>query len=329
MKKLVSIIIPYRDESLGQMRRVLSSVNNQVGISLDLVEVILICDGGTNVNAEHLFDEFDHLEGRFYRYEDSLGPGVARQIGMDMATGKYYMFMDADDQLQYTEALYDFFTAVKNGDHQMIVGRYVEEVRHEDGSFTYREHAQKDWQSSVAKWFNREYLASLSMTWREDLRIYEDCYFVGVCCAAATDIQYLDSAAYLWMWNDQALSRVDDGHEYWSQLDQWAKANRYMLEKVQAVNPDHVASAVANYFAETYLRMQRYPAADPNAFQIEHEKLLHEFAGFWPKVSTLLSGRIDKMIQTRPEFHGLLKTDLMAYMVKQLDHLQASVGGAK
>ncbi|MCO6184477.1 glycosyltransferase [Leuconostoc fallax] len=46
MRKLVSIIIPYYNENESQLAIALSSINNQIGVDFNDVEVILVGDGG-------------------------------------------------------------------------------------------------------------------------------------------------------------------------------------------------------------------------------------------------------------------------------------------
>ncbi|MCH5461329.1 glycosyltransferase family 2 protein [Lactobacillus sp. LC28-10] len=319
MSKLVSIIIPYHNETLNQLRRVLSSINNQTGIDFTQVEVILIGDGAEAIDGDALFEEFENLDARYYGYEDSLGAGVARQVGMDISSGDYYMFVDADDELQNTQALWSFFNAVKAGDHQVIIARYVEEIRDADGTYQYVTHPEHNWQTVAAKWFNRKYISSLSLTWREDLQFNEDTYFVGLACAMATDISYLDKVVYIWLWHEDAIKRALAG-----QLDQWVEVNRYLLEKIRDQRPEQLVPRAVAYFADIYLRAQRFPAADQETFQREHAQLVREFASIWPNVSALVGNQIDHLLATEPAYKGLTKASLMAFLVDQIKLLQVA-----
>lgn len=74
---------------------VLSSINNQIGINFDQIEVILVCDGGYKLKSMLVFDIFDNINIRYYYNSQSKGPGFSRQFVMDKALGQDYMFMDA------------------------------------------------------------------------------------------------------------------------------------------------------------------------------------------------------------------------------------------
>jgi glycosyltransferase involved in cell wall biosynthesis len=57
----------------------------------------LIIDGSTD-DTSNLIDEFVHYDHRFTSYKiQNLGPGFARNLGIDKAKGKYVTFMDHDD----------------------------------------------------------------------------------------------------------------------------------------------------------------------------------------------------------------------------------------
>ncbi|MET3358595.1 UNVERIFIED_ORG: hypothetical protein ABIC58_001993 [Leuconostoc holzapfelii] len=78
MRKLVSIIVPYKNESESQFSVVLSSINDQVGIEFSQVEVKLICDGGYKLKDIYIFNIFDNIKIKYYYNRQSKGPGFSR-----------------------------------------------------------------------------------------------------------------------------------------------------------------------------------------------------------------------------------------------------------
>lgn len=102
----VSIIIPlYNAEST--VRDCLSSVMAQ---TLDGIEVILVDDhsqDGCLAAAQQLLMSGD-LAWESLSLPANAGPGVARNAGMERASGKYIAFVDADDRLdpRYCERLW-------------------------------------------------------------------------------------------------------------------------------------------------------------------------------------------------------------------------------
>ena len=94
--KLVSIIIPvYNAEQY--IRKCIDSVLSQ---TYSLVEIILIEDGSTDGSAA-ICDEYGRKDARVkIIHKLNEGVSVARNVGIEHATGDYVTFLDADDLMQ-------------------------------------------------------------------------------------------------------------------------------------------------------------------------------------------------------------------------------------
>src|SRR5690242_10326526 len=91
----VSVVVPvYNVEEY--LLDTLTSLLNQ---TLDDVEIILIDDGSTD-NSETIIRSFleDH-DSIVYVKQENAGPGQARNVGIELARGKYISFVDSDDLL--------------------------------------------------------------------------------------------------------------------------------------------------------------------------------------------------------------------------------------
>lgn len=92
----ISVIIPiYNGEKY--LERCLDSILSQNGVE---VEVICIDDG----SADRTADILDKYEKRYFcvtaiRNENNKGVGYSRNKGMELASGRYIQFVDADDYL--------------------------------------------------------------------------------------------------------------------------------------------------------------------------------------------------------------------------------------
>ena len=83
-----SIIIPAHNEE-NTIRKALESIKNQ---SYTKYELIVVCDNCTDKTKEIALEYTDKvIEGNFGN------DGMARNAGLDVATGKWILFMDADD----------------------------------------------------------------------------------------------------------------------------------------------------------------------------------------------------------------------------------------
>lgn len=101
----ISIIIPiYGVERY--LNRCIDSVLNQTYYNL---EVILVDDGSPD-NCPQICDEYSRKDSRIkVIHKKNAGLGFARNSGLDIATGEYIAFVDADDYIATNmyEVLYD------------------------------------------------------------------------------------------------------------------------------------------------------------------------------------------------------------------------------
>lgn len=94
MSELVSIIIPYHN---GQdyIEECLASVYNQ---SYKNIEAIAVNDGSPHTFLEELQkDKYPSLK---LHLQQNQGPSVARNRGVELASGKYILFLDCDDTIE-------------------------------------------------------------------------------------------------------------------------------------------------------------------------------------------------------------------------------------
>ena len=89
----VSVIIPvYNVEDY--LRQCLDSVINQ---TLKDIEIICVDDGSTDKSLE-ILHEYEKKDSRItVLTQKNQYAGVARNVGMSVATGKYFVFLDSDD----------------------------------------------------------------------------------------------------------------------------------------------------------------------------------------------------------------------------------------
>lgn len=101
----VSVIVPvYNVEKY--LRKCLDSLVNQ---TFSDYEVILVNDGSTD-NSQNIIDEYASKYPCIKALKkDNGGMSSARNVGLDVATGDYYAFVDSDDfvELDFLEKMYN------------------------------------------------------------------------------------------------------------------------------------------------------------------------------------------------------------------------------
>ena len=97
----VSVIIPvYKAE-----RFLDECLNSVIGQDYPALEIILVDDGSPDSCPEmcdRYAEAYDYIKTI---HQSNAGPGMARNAGMDAATGKYVAFVDSDDRLDGASAI--------------------------------------------------------------------------------------------------------------------------------------------------------------------------------------------------------------------------------
>jgi len=127
----VSIILPAYNAQ-NTIKRTLSSIAMQQDI--DEIETIIADDCSDHPEVyDHIAAEFSHMMRiRVVHMKKNGGPGAARQVGYDHSSGKYIMWMDADDTLVSADAILTLKNVMIQRDMDCVYGRFLEQ--NENGS---------------------------------------------------------------------------------------------------------------------------------------------------------------------------------------------------
>lgn len=116
----ISVIIPiYNVERF--LRQSVDSVLNQTYKNLE----IILVDDGTKDSSDKICDEYSKIDNRIkVIHKENGGLSTARNAGLDIATGKYVMFLDADDFFEPNscEVLYN---EIEKRQADFVVGNYI------------------------------------------------------------------------------------------------------------------------------------------------------------------------------------------------------------
>lgn len=117
MADLVTVVVPvYNVEEY--LEACLDSIIAQSYYNL---EVILVDDGSTDISGK-ICDQYAKKDGRIIvLHQKNAGVSVARNRGIDVASGRYIMFVDADDLL-LSESVECLLEILKNSDAECAMG---------------------------------------------------------------------------------------------------------------------------------------------------------------------------------------------------------------
>ncbi|MDJ8944478.1 glycosyltransferase family 2 protein [Clostridium perfringens] len=124
-KPKVSAIVPvYNVEKY--LHRCVNSLINQ---TLRDIEIILVDDGSPD-NSPKICDEYKNKDIRIkVIHKENAGLGLARNSGLDKATGEYVAFIDSDDFIEET-AFENMYNAAKQQQADMCMAGYYKYNTH-------------------------------------------------------------------------------------------------------------------------------------------------------------------------------------------------------
>ncbi|HWB66487.1 MAG TPA: glycosyltransferase family 2 protein [Mycobacteriales bacterium] len=124
----VSVVIPAYNPGANLDAGLRSALDQT--LAADRYEVVVVDDGSTDGTAEWLDRQAAASGGRLvvHRIPPSGWPGRPRNVGVDLASGRYIQFLDADDAL-HPQALARLLAAADSSDADVVVGKLASDFR--------------------------------------------------------------------------------------------------------------------------------------------------------------------------------------------------------
>lgn len=206
MHTFLSIVIPRFKETPKDIFPLLSSISNQVGIDFDDLEILVCNDGGgAGELPEQFLENFSNLSIKQINMQENRGPGIARQTGIDNATGQYLMFCDADDILHNVGVLGAMMQEAEKYAPDILATSWLEEVL-VGGEYRYVTHSHENtWMHG--KFLRRQYLLQNNIRHHEQLRVHEDSYLLSLTSAFTNRSRYMDITSYVWKYGPNSITR--------------------------------------------------------------------------------------------------------------------------
>ena len=115
MEEKLSVIVPIFNKE-KYLKKCINSITNQTYTNLD---ILLINDGSTD-SSEQICNEYAACDKRIRVIStENRGAAIARNSGIELAAGKYFSFIDADDFINdtYYETMID---SIKTNDAEIV-----------------------------------------------------------------------------------------------------------------------------------------------------------------------------------------------------------------
>jgi glycosyltransferase involved in cell wall biosynthesis len=202
MNNEIDIIIPAY-QAHETIHKSLSSILTQT--IANLCQITIVNDGGGDY-GEVIENFKNYLNVCEIGYDINLGPGLARQRGIETTSAPYIMFLDADDTLGDSFSLEIMLTEMKKNELDILVSNFVEELPGDQLKFFVHEEDQT-WMHG--KMYKREYLENIGIQF-SGLRKNEDTAFNMIAFSMTKKIGYTQQATYLWHNKQNSITRAGD-----------------------------------------------------------------------------------------------------------------------
>lgn len=118
----VSVIIPVFN-SEKYLKKCLDNIINQ---TLEDIEIILIDDGSKDNSLDIIKKYSEKHDNIKYKSKKNEGQAIARNLGIEMATGEFISFVDSDDYIE-TTMLEKLYKVAKKNKSDIVICDYIEE----------------------------------------------------------------------------------------------------------------------------------------------------------------------------------------------------------
>lgn len=284
----LDILIPYYNEQLSVLNRLLTSIAQQQGVDFRGITVSIYNDGGTPIPVSM-------FEGRpfttVYHEGEHRGVSATRNRLMDLSSCDYLMCCDADDMLTDMFGLSHIFKAMKKG-FDVFNSSFYEEGRNKQGDKVYIVR-KNDTYFVHGKVFRRQYLVDNDIRWNDEFTYSGDSYFLGLALRTTKKHVYCSTPFYMWKWNPNSICRREKNH-YEKEFDMKLRVTSALIDELihRGLTED------ARYFAlfvvyDAYYIMQTdgweaMPESDRDARR-------KQFREFYKKYKEMIEGAGKKM----------------------------------
>lgn len=292
----VSIIVPVYN-ARDYIVTCMESLMNQ---TMDDIEVIFVDDHGTDDSIEVARRRVEAYDGpksfRFVETPSNSGPGIARNTGIQYATGEYVAFVDSDDWIEITFCELLYKAASKREADIACCDIYLDNVsdsesrvaenpRIKDGDFTDKKRV--GFMTRYVSYFTtyiyrRQFLLDNGL-WFPQTRSAEDSCFLTCCVLAAGKIASVRKPLYHYMIREASLSFKADPLRYQQKLasfnEMMSYARKHDLYEGSREELDFIYIKKA-FLMAVFTYVKNTPQRDSKVLGSIHDELLMQIPDY-------------------------------------------------
>lgn len=264
----LSFVVTHYNEPWEVCKPWFDSLEDQLGIDFEDIEVILVEDGGKRLPL----DLFQYYPFKVVQLDDGhKGVSACRNLGLDNATGDYIMFCDCDDRFISAYALHLYLKAIRLSLFDIVKTPFLED-QIIDGELKLIRH-DADITFIHGKLYRVDFLRDNEIRFDESLTIHEDSFFNVIANMIADgNIHEMSPAVYLWKYRDESIVRKDRDAYVFKTYEHLMKVRRAIcrdLEKRERYAEFY--QAISKTFIDSYYDFQR-----PDCFKPENKEIIEK-----------------------------------------------------
>ena len=165
---------------------------------------VFIIDDCSKKNYHEIVKRFKkYLNIKEYKTKKNMGPGYARQYGIDKSNSEYIIFLDADDILYSCFAIEKLYNFISKNNYNVVSSIFTEQT-HDNKEIIHYE--DTNWLHG--KIYRRRFLEENQIRFFNS-RNYEDVAFNKL-IYMLDDIIYFKYYTYVWKYNKESITRKDN-----------------------------------------------------------------------------------------------------------------------
>ena len=261
---ILSIVIPQYKEGDKVVKRLLSSIDYQLNVNWDEVEVLVVNDGSDVKISKSVFENLDNIKHcEYIELPKNVGPGLCRQAGLDKAQGEYVTFCDADDMYQNYGTLSLYLEEIRQRHPDILQTKWIEEVEqnivNESGetstALVYLTHDfEATWMHG--KCFRKQFLTDNNLRFSDKLLYHEDSYFLSNAFEITDKVSRLNYITYVWTFDKGSITRRNNAAYSYESIPEFIRAIRYSIDWLKDKTPQKIPSKVVQVSLYIYYMLQ-------------------------------------------------------------------------
>ena len=169
---------------------------------LNKINVYLIDDCSED-NYDEIINNYKDMNIIYKKLDKNSGPAVARQVGMDISSSDYIMFIDADDLFYDADSVKKLYSEIEKG-YDYVIGITYEEKR------KIKIMNESDLHGKI---YRRNFIEKNKIKFN-NTRFHEDNYFNNLIQACEPSINKISDFVYIYVCNEESITNIQKEKEF-------------------------------------------------------------------------------------------------------------------